>query len=108
MLRLLAAAGRKFAAANALGQGGRQLGGMLFAVGGDQLAENRAKRRFGEGVNVDAVEHRLSERLTYVSERDPARVGGAELFKRYFKGRRHWLAFYGLALRLATGFLKKG
>ena len=100
--------GREFAGADALRQAVGERGDLLLAVIGDELAEDGAERGVGEGVDVDAVEHRLGERFADVDERSAARVSGSELFQRQFGRRQHWLAFYGGALRLATRVFKKG
>ena len=46
-----------------------------------QFAKRRAKRRFGEGIDVDAVEQGFRESLADIGERGPARVGGREFAK---------------------------
>ena len=100
--------GGEFAGANTFGQALGERDDLLLAVIGDKFAEDGAERGVGERVYVDSVEHGLGKRFADVDERSAARVSGSELFQRQFGRRKHWLAFYGGALRLATRVFKKG
>jgi len=72
---LLPGGGGKFALPNPLGEPLGESAGLFFAMHRDKLAERGAKRRLGEEIDIDAVEHGLGEGFADIGERRAAGVG---------------------------------